>query len=933
MNIKRMALSVGTVLILTVVAAGADFRLPLELRPDDGAGGMKCISNGVPLEVGAAMDTKELHVLGPDGKEVPAQFRVLARWWRKDNSIRWVLTDFIRSDSEPAKATYTLVGRKAVSKGPTTKLSVTETKNAIRIDTGPAQFEVSTTNFNLLNRVVVDGKTLVEPDELMGSVTEDPKGRKYYSSKGAGEVKIIDQGPVRVTLMAKGVHRSTEKGASEKGLYGYEIFMTFRAGQTHCDVDAILTNNFAKPHGEPHFEDWSLLTRLGAGGAWSVGTNLRTVKERGTANESFLLYQDSLGTDGWKKAPGVRLAGPREQRPVLGSFRGFKVWRVSDGKKVEAITGDLSDGQIICEAGEKRLSVVPRNFWQQFPSAIAFGGDGVLRISPFPREYKQVHWLEDATAKAQEFRLTFGKTDARAKGYLARTVALPSVQYCAKIGALGEFGPHKVTDYIAAQDMDTHSSGGGPLKEGRRRSVVEDRKRNNGFGWQVLGHLPHELAGHSPWNYEPLATSGKLFNFVLTGKPGWYEWGLACDRSARDVRAYLIDDQDNLAVWKTWRAYVKNCVREEWPRRLPNKGLHPYRRHVWPLPNMEHNNLDEVYDLYLLTGDDRARRCMETIAAHAAIGSTLKYSPKIRRRARRMTGWTIRTIARYYELTGDKRYKPYLQEGIDQIWNDVSKSGPKDPKGGVWQLGVYARGAINAYRAIGDERMRDLAIGCADWTMTYEVNPKHGYAYQQFGDPWNHKPEDRGKVLPEKFKKYWFSDWCNGYMLAMLAFAYDQTGDARYADAFDFAYKKNNGTAWLGFFPGELYMRHHARADSIAPAAVGDLTAKVADGKVTLTWTAPGDDGKAGAAAVYQIKYASKPILEFVPHPEKMDTHIAFWGSENVSDEPAPKQAGSRQSYTFAGLKPGKYYFAIKSRDESNNQSSMSKVAAAVVRE
>ncbi len=58
MNIKRMALSIGTVLILTVVAAGADFRLPLELRPDDGAGGMKFISNGVPLEAGAAMDAK-----------------------------------------------------------------------------------------------------------------------------------------------------------------------------------------------------------------------------------------------------------------------------------------------------------------------------------------------------------------------------------------------------------------------------------------------------------------------------------------------------------------------------------------------------------------------------------------------------------------------------------------------------------------------------------------------------------------------------------------------------------------------------------------------------------------------------------------------------------------------------------------------------------
>ena len=744
-------------------------------------------------------------------------------------------------------------------------------------------------------------------------------------------MKIIDQGPVRVTVMAKGVHRSTDAGASAKGLYGFEIFMTFHAGATHCDVDAILTNNFRQPRGEPHFEDWSLLTRLGKDeGEWSVNTLVRDYgpSVQGKRDERFLLYQDSLGTDKWKTSPGMRMAGKMEDRPVLSSFRGFKMWRISDAKKTEVFSGDFAEGLMVCTTGGKSLTVIPRNFWQQFPSAAGFGGDGVVRISPFPREYKQVHWLEDATAKAQEFRLSFGPPSAGTWGYVRPTVALPSAQYCAKVGALGEFGPHMLNDHILAQDMDTLTSGGKPLKAGRRRSVVNDRKSNNAIGWQMFGHLPHELAGHSPWNYEPIATSGKLFNFVLTGNPGWYTWGMACDRAARDVRAYLIDDQDNLKTWNTWSNYIKYCVREEWPRRLPNKGLHPYRRHVWPLPNMEHHNLDEVYDLYLLTGDDRARRCLETIAAHAAIGSTLKYGPQVRRRPRRLVGWTIRTLARYYELTGDKRYKGHLQEGINQIWTDISKSGPKDPKGGNWYLGIYARGAINAYRAIGDERMRDLAIGCADWAMTYEVNPVHGYGYQQYPDPWNHKPEERSKVLPEKFKSYWFSDWCNAYMLAVLSFAYDQTGDAKYAEAFDFAFKKNNGNAWLGFFPGELYMRHRERPDRVAPAAVTDLAAKVDGGGVTLTWTAPGDDGDKGTAAVYQIKHATKPILEFVPHPEKMDTHVAFWGSENVADEPAPKAAGGKESYTVKGLAPGKYYFAVKSRDEAPNQSPISNVVS-----
>jgi hypothetical protein len=101
---------------------------------------------------------------------------------------------------------------------------------------------------------------------------------------------------------------------------------------------------------------------------------------------------------------------------------------------------------------------------------------------------------------------------------------------------------------------------------------------------------------------------------------------------------------------------------------------------------------------------------------------------------------------------------------------------------------------------------------------------------------------------------------------------------------------------------------------------------------VKLTWTAPGDDGDKGSAALYQIKYSTKPILEFVSWPDKKDTHVAFWGAENVADEPAPKAAGSKETYTLKGLTPGKYYFALKSRDELNNQSPISNVSEADVR-
>ena len=55
---------IGAVLIVAANVSGAEFELPLVLRPHNGKDGMKCISNGVPLEAGALMNVSGLRVLG-----------------------------------------------------------------------------------------------------------------------------------------------------------------------------------------------------------------------------------------------------------------------------------------------------------------------------------------------------------------------------------------------------------------------------------------------------------------------------------------------------------------------------------------------------------------------------------------------------------------------------------------------------------------------------------------------------------------------------------------------------------------------------------------------------------------------------------------------------------------------------------------------------
>lgn len=105
----------------------------------------------------------------------------------------------------------------------------------------------------------------------------------------------------------------------------------------------------------------------------------------------------------------------------------------------------------------------------------------------------------------------------------------------------------------------------------------------------------------------------------------------------------------------------------------------------------------------------------------------------------------------------------------------------------------------------------------------------------------------------------------------------------------------------------------------IPPGAVANLAAGATSlTSIDLSWTAPGDDGSAGTAASYDIRYARSNITN------------ANWPSATlINGEPAPLAAGALQTLTVTGLRCGrKYYFALRSLDEGGNVSRLSNVAS-----
>jgi subtilisin len=108
--------------------------------------------------------------------------------------------------------------------------------------------------------------------------------------------------------------------------------------------------------------------------------------------------------------------------------------------------------------------------------------------------------------------------------------------------------------------------------------------------------------------------------------------------------------------------------------------------------------------------------------------------------------------------------------------------------------------------------------------------------------------------------------------------------------------------------------------DVTAPGKIADLKAgPVTQTTVTLSWTAPGDDGNNGTATNYDMRFSTTKFTD------------ADWNMlAQVNGEPAPAVAGSAQNTTVNNLLCNRhYFFAIKTLDEEGNTSVLSNIATA----
>lgn len=671
----------STVLAVALsVQVALAWEIPLEVKEGRGKAGPRFVTSGVPLLPGQAKDISRLRLESRDAEgrptDVSAQFRELARWVHRDNSLRWVLVDFQVVLNANETRVFVLTDRpptsSAVAASPR-PLAVRQTDDEITIDTSAATFVVPRKDFTFLKSVAIDGEELLDPGANQGLVLEDTLGNKYYSSAGTKSVEVIESGPLRVRVRARGLNTARDGKGYSRGMYQFDVMMDFFAGSAAVYSDVVIGNNFAKPVGTPTFKDASLVLKLktalpGLTSCTIVGDKPHNVKL--SPGQSARLYQDSNGADTWESCQGYNTERRdywRFPKGLTASFRGYQLLlRAATVEDSQALAkGNFARGTTQLAGANGGMVVHMLNFWQQFPKAMEVGSDGRIRVGLFPGEYKVPHFLEDATAKGHEIWFQFhgkgqpapdaaalaGVWDSRA---MARVANLAHTAAC---GALADLGPFTVP----TRGLDSRPSNRTAAYDSRM--LTDDGLYGNAYGWQVFGERWRSCGGHSSRGArQPMNEDDYLNRWFVTGEYAWFLAGDARSRHFRDVRSYRIEDQDPFG-FAGWKEFSANNRSEDWAKRaMPDdeecqkysQGRYP-RSTFW-LPNPEHSVLDLPYDRYLLLGDQRSFENLPIIAAHGGYFARPKVS--------RDTGWSLRTLFRYWDLTGDPKAGKLLTESI-----------------------------------------------------------------------------------------------------------------------------------------------------------------------------------------------------------------------------------------------------------------------------
>lgn len=909
----RLLISLLTVAVLsTSGAAGELGELDVPLTICDVAGverKAEVCSTGIPLPHGLLQEPKGIAVFGPNGKSVPAQFRVLERWRDKgtgqgDESIKFLLVTFLADVSAGKVAVYRL--KAGENPAPAS----------------PAKVEKKGAGY------VLNGLEFA-PDlsAPFKAVLTTPEGEEICASELPLRWSVWEEGPIRACIKAENV--------TVPGKYGLIAYIYSYAGQQRYDLSITLKNTPNKQVGPLYFRDFSVIWAppelANAADFHLFGEGGKATSGRVETGKPAYLYQASDGTAAWN-----RLSDPngrqwqraftlRNAAAGVPKFRGYRV--VSGRRELSAGNFALGCGVLSGEKGSAFAAV--RHFLHQYPKAMEVdSGNITVRLWPkYYQGYGGMQWLDDCTKKTHEisFVLSDSQMSAEeavrlAKAFDAPLMAFAGVDWTRKTGVRG---------YISERYKDTGSEIGHVFRPSMHNWLTwgappdRSRRRYSGYGldgWLKTGDM---------------AQAYMLRRYML---------------SSTGITPFFVDEYtypEGKDLIRCPTAYMQPPRK----RGTYRKGTASHGYNAW---NDQHFCSLELFDGWRLFGEPLALDSLKKVGVFTQFYVDYRKENKTNNPRKDSFPWQNLTEA--YRITGDEAMLESIKAWEKLAWeNQIDKARgiyawksvapdfyvfvkafgkpvegmKKVAIGESWPHNSLTDALRYSYRVTGNENMPGMIMGITGYLL------EEGFAGWPGGFTYK-MPLDPG--LQERMKEVYRKNgaWSLRESLPTLAWAYLHTGEKRYKDLFMAPVKEFQKSArfarmvspggWrtTGVHYDWSNMADQAledkRTDHEPPATVMGLKAEaLGGGRVRLTWTCPPGD-----PVRYQVKWADKLMVWRIKWPEQKDTHSNWWAANNVEGEPEPAAAGTSQSMVVEGVTPGTRYFAIRAFDASNNRSAIS---------
>ena len=526
------------------------------------------VQTGVPLPLSAQIDTASgLALLDASGSAVPADFVVTGRYGGPADDpalpIRWVLVSFPCSLPAGGTATYHLTDYRPVPA--TDAISLNQGALVWTVDTGAAQFELSTSGFDLFHRVTVAGQELLSPSPSNGPyLTKDGVTVHAAGAGGAHSLRIFRQGiHGRVlTLEIKGAHRTNDNSTDED--LEFRTFLSFFAGSASVRVHHTVQNNrdWAPLQNNADFREigspnsvgadeigLGLQLECGANPTWSISTGSGPPLT-GSLNQTIEVYQDSSGDPTWDLWRNTHNTGTQPtDAPLHGpaSYVTFRGYEIREGGQTVA-QGDRFTGWLDVSGSKGGLTVTVRDFWQNFPKALGCSAASELEVPLFPAAFRARHLLRVGEQKSHEVLFAFhapgdAQAIAEASGFEHPLMALaPSAWYAETCRAIPTVsttaadvyrfetvprnGDTQVDITPAEWDLFQERHLTGPGVPGYSFAGLDEAVPAAGmYGWMDYGDVPIDFEDESYCGSSSVARS-------ITGQYGWKydgDYGLLID--------------------------------------------------------------------------------------------------------------------------------------------------------------------------------------------------------------------------------------------------------------------------------------------------------------------------------------------------------------------------------------------------------------------